>query len=346
MLKLQKLLILFLWFPVISGFGQTVVWDEAFKTSPDGWEYVGNWGVEDEQLLLYYYPITENYDFTATSCDVNVPANGGELTISMFVDVFMSYVTDEQCEISVLYDDGEDVLWNYELMNGAWGNYGGEEISFDVSQWAGKNIRLKLRSWGATTGSLWGWYIYNINMVSVFDHELEAGAVAGPRKIDPGETGTWNVAVSNLGLQPESGFFIEVFSYKESEVIATTQFTGNLAPGETVTIPFDWSTGVVQNTNLYAVISSQTDEFAPNNRSQDHFVRVDPEFDYQVLFWDNDNDIGTIFNPETGNMEQASQFIEDALYHAGINYDYVNNLPSVLSGYDVIITTMGTYCLS
>ena len=345
---MKKLILLLTFFIllILPGFGQTMIWDEEFKEMPPGWEFEGNWGVDNGELLLYYYPIVEDYDFIALSNEIDVPANGGELTISQFVDVYLSYVTDEKSEITILHGGEEDVLWSYELIDGAWGTYGGEDISFDMAAFAGETVQLKFRSWGATTGSLWGWYIYSVNLLTTFDHELAAVEISGPKNLYPNVNGTWQVGVKNIGLETENGFIVKLFSYKEVGEVAMVEFDEAIDPGETVSINFNWYSEALQNTCLYAEIISETDEYPHNDRTMDIFLRIEPEFDYSVLFWDNDNDIGTIYNPQTGVKEQSSQMLVMALYNAGIQFETVQSLPNDLSGYDLIITTMGTYCLS
>jgi hypothetical protein len=345
---MKKLLVLLTFFVLLisPGYGQTVTLDEKFNESPPGWEFEGNWGVEGGALLLYYYPITENFDFTAMSQPFDVSMNGGELTISQFVDVYMNYVTNETTEIVIVHPDGEDVIWSHQLLDGAWGNYGGEDIVFDLDAFAGKTVELKFRSQGATTGALWGWYIYNVQVTSIFDHELAVVEITGPKNLYPNVDGIWTVEVENLGLETENGFMMKVFSYKEFGEVVTVEFDQIIDPGQTANVDFTWSSDVLHNTCLYAEIVSETDEYLANNRTSDIFLRIEPEYDYNVLLWDNDNGIGTIYNPANGQKEQASQTLVMALYNAGILFETVQNLPNNLSGYDLIVTTMGTYCLS
>ena len=345
---MKKLFVLLTFFTllILPGFGQTVIWDEEFLETPPGWEFEGNWGTDGGELLLYYYPIVENYDFTAVSNDIDIPLNGGELIINQFVDVYLSYVIDEMVEIVIINGGDEDVVWSHELVYGPWGSYGGEEISIDMAAYAGESIQVKFRSWGASTGALWGWYIYSLNLITTFDHELAAVDIAGPANLYPNISGTWQVGVKNLGLETENSFMVKVFSYKQVEELGIVEFDQSINPGETVTVNFDWSSDVLHNTCLYAEIISETDEYSDNNRTMDHFLRIEPEYDYSVLLWDNDNGIGTIYNPQTGLKEQSSQLLVMALFKAGIQFETVQSLPNDLSGYDLIITTMGSYCLS
>ncbi len=347
-LTMKKLFVLltFMILLVLPGFGQTVILEEEFLETPPDWEFEGNWGVEGGALLLYYYPITENYDFIATTNEVYIPANGGELILSQFVDVYMSYASNEIAEIVVVHDGGEDIIWSHELINGAWGNYGGEDLSFDMEAYAGENVRIKFRSYGATTGALWGWYIYSVKLSTIFDHELAAMDISGPANLYPNVDGTWQVDVKNIGLETENGFMVKLFSYKEFGEVAMVEFDQAIEPGETVNVSLNWSSDVLHNTCLFAKIISETDEYLLNNRTMDHFMRIEPEYDYNVLLWNNDNGIETIYSPETGIKEQAHKSLVRALDRAGIPYDLVQSLPGDLSGYDLIISTMGSYCLS
>jgi hypothetical protein len=215
-----------------------------------------------------------------------------------------------------------------------------------MAAYAGETVQLKFRSQGATTGALWGWYIYSVQMYTTFDHELAALEISGPANLYPNVNGTWQVGVKNIGLETENGFTVKVFSYKEFGEVATVEYDQTIAPGQTVTVDFLWSSDVLHNTCLYAKVISETDEYLVNNRTYDHFVRIEPEYDYNVLLWDNDNGIETIYNPATGFKEQASQTLVTALSKAGIQFEIVQSLPNDLSVYDLIVTTMGTYCLS
>jgi len=340
------ILILMLLLVKLTGFGQTVIWDEEFLELPPGWEIQDNWGTVDESLLLYYYPIIENYDLSAVSPEIDIPVNAGEMTINHFVDVYMLYATDEKCEIYVMYDNQEDLLWSHNLSEGAWGTYGGEPILFPMDDYAGKTVRVKFRSWGATTGALWGWFVYSINLTTYFDYDLTAVDLDGSNNLDPYQTGTWQVEVKNLGSQPVSNFSASLFSLKEEGEIATASYDEILNPGEVGTMEFEWSSSDVMNTCLYAEVISVEDEYDRNDASKPCFLRIEPEMDYNVLVWDNDNGIETINNPETWQLEQSSEGITKALDNAGIDYEYSNALPFNLSGYDLVITTMGSYCLS
>lgn len=338
--------LIFLFALQLAAFAQTAILDEDFLEPVSGWTMEGNWEQEEGYMLLYYYPIVENYDFSAYTPEFEVPVNGGDIIINMFVDVYMMNATDEKCEISVVSGDQESVIWEHSLADGPWGEIAGTDLIFDLNDHMGETVQLRFRSWGATTKALWGWFVFNVNFMTYFDHELCAMELSGPGNLDPNEQGSWQLNVLNLGLNPEENFTVNLFSHKESQVLGTGTWEGTLEPGETAGVDIEWSTDLVQNTVLYAEIASETDQYSYNNRSSGKFLRIEPELNYTVLLWDNDNGIETIINPESNTLEQPHQGLMKMLDAAGIEYDYVTSLPDNLEEYNIVINTMGCYCLS
>ena len=332
--------------PVNSILAQTTIWEENFNAPKSGWEIEGNWAFESGILIFNYFPININYDFSAISPEIILPENAPEITVNQFIETYPSSVTSEACEISVIFDGSEEVIWFIELSQGNWGSEGGEEISFSLVQFAGKTIRIKIRTWGPTTDAWWDWSVYSMKITSVFNRDLSASGLTGPSNVSPDATNTWQVQVKNLGLQPQTGFIVELVSFKTGEELGSQLFNDVLEPGDSAFVSFDWTFGSPQNTCLYGKLTSEEDEFNQNNITRSHFLRIEPDFEYQVLLWDNDNGIETIYNPETGALEQPDKAFSDALTCAGINFDYVNSLPENLDGYEIIIATLGCYCLS
>lgn len=345
MTKKLTLLLLLALLLRLPGWAQTVVWDEPFDRVPDGWEFSGNWDVTDGALSMFYYPIVTNYDFQALSPEVEIPVNGADLTLMVFVDVYTTYVTNEVCEISVVGDGIDDILWSHELSSGLFGGYLGAPVSLNLDNYSGETVRLKLRSYGATSQALWGWFIYSLNMTSLFDHDLRVVEIAGPGNLDPNQTGTWTVVVENMGSQPQSGFEIKLYSVKEADEIANVWYDQTVLPGQSGMTQLQWFTDEVHNTTLNARIVASDDQFEGNNQSKPTFLRIEPDFSYTVLVWDNDNGIPNIVNNETGQEEDASTGIKNTLDLAGISYNLVQTLPSDLSFWDIVIVTMGCYCL-
>jgi len=271
---------------------------------------------------------------------------GGDLIINHFIDVYAVNVTNEKCEISVIYDGQEDVVWEHDLSDGSWGDIFGTDMLIPLDEFLGETVQLKFRSYGAKSNALWGWFIFNLNLTTFFNHDLAALEMVGPGNIDPGQEGNWMLNVKNLGLQSATDFDIKLYSYKETGHIAEGSFSGEITTGETGQVPVSWTTDEVHNTVLYAVIEDDNDQFQRNNKSESHFLRIEPEQYYNVLLWDNDNGITTVVNPETGVLQHPNTGIEKALQNAGIEYTYTTNLPQSIGQYDIIISTLGCYCLS
>ena len=97
---------------------QTTIWDEDFNNPKPGWFTEGNWNMGAGILVFDYYPIVINYDFSAISPEIVIPENPTHLLLSQFIETFQSSVTSEACEISVISDEPEEVIWNYQLASG------------------------------------------------------------------------------------------------------------------------------------------------------------------------------------------------------------------------------------
>lgn len=345
MKKLVYLFLLSLVFQV-PVFSQTAIIDEDFSDPVTDWQMEGNWGQEDGYLMLYYYPIVEDFDFSAVTPEFTVPASGGEIEFSMFLDVYQNNVTDEKCEISVVHSNGEDVVWTHDLSDGPWGDYSGSTLTVSVDDYVGEDVKLRMRSYGASTSALWGWFVFNVNFTTWFDHELCAMDIFGPSNLDAGENGMWEIDVRNQGLNTESDFAVNLYSYKKDQILATGVFEGSLASGETGVVEVEWEADEPHNTVLYASVESVTDQYPNNNTSSGRFLRIEPDLVYNVLFWDNDNGIASVENPESGMMQEPHVGIQKAFQAAGISIDFVNSLPDNLEDYHIVMTTMGNYCLS
>jgi hypothetical protein len=232
------------------------------------------------------------------------------------------------------------------LIDGNWGDYTGTEISFPINDYAGLDIQLRFRSFGPSNNVWIGWYILNVNLTANFDNDLGVISIEGQNIIEPNETGEWNVEVKNFGLESQSNFSLELYSYKSNDYLYSTIITDELVAGETDIISLSWTPTQVHNTVLYAKVVLAGDEFESNNISPNHFLRVDPDFDYSVLVWDNDNGIPTIVDPEGGNLLEGHEGLTKTLNRSGITYDFVEELPDDILNYDIILSSMGCYCLS
>jgi hypothetical protein len=346
MMKKLTFLILLALLLRLPGLAQTVIWDETFADPPTDWTIDGNWAFDSGNLMFYYYPVVENYDFSAVSPEIQIPDYPCELSLSQFIDPYLNGVTNETCEIWVISGNEEVLIFNYEIINGTWGELGGTPLNQSLDQFSGQTVQFRFRTWGASTNSLWDWTIYNVSISTTFNNELCALDVTGPSNILPGMNGTWQVSFKNDGQLPQSDFIVRLYSLKRGDQVGAITYQGTINPSESGIVDFQWTPQDVENTCLYGLIEAPNDEFPGNNRTKSFFVRIEPPINYNVLVWDHDNGIETIYNAETGVKEQANTSIQKALSEAGIPYDLVQDLPSDLSWYDLIICTMGSYCLS
>jgi len=122
--------------------------------------------------------------------------------------------------------------------------------------------------------------------------------------------------------------------------------TEPIAPGENNIYGFSWTPNAAYNTLVYGQVVAPQDQFPENNLSEGSFLRIEPDIDYSILVWDNDNGSQSIFSPEQGDLITPVTGLTRALNDAGLEYDLVASLPETLDGYDIVIGTLGNYCLS
>ena len=67
-------------FMLVAAFawGQSIFYEEPFDTN-QGWTLDYNWVVSSGMLKLMSSPVITNYDLSATSPNIVVPANAGEI---------------------------------------------------------------------------------------------------------------------------------------------------------------------------------------------------------------------------------------------------------------------------
>ena len=344
---MKKILILLLfltvyWFPASS---QTTFWEDDFEIN-SGWSLDKNWKVNNDVLNLSLDSLMYDFDISAISPVISMPDDPQNLFLSQFLETFDPSVTTEKAEISIIYNENEDVLWSYDLIEGDWGDYYGTEISFPVNDYAGLDIQIRFRSFGPSNNAWLNWNIFDLYITAYFNNDLTIVGIDGQSSVDLNETLMLDVEVKNVGLEPQSNYSLELYSLKSNDCLYSTIISSELAAGETEMIPLSWTPTQVQNTVLFAKVILAGDEFENNNISPNHFLRIEPVFDYNILVWDNDNGIPMIIDPETGSLIQGHEGITKSLNRAGISYEFVQSLPDDISIYDIVLSTMGCYCLS
>lgn len=323
---------------------QTPIWQENFQ-SQGGWTLEDNWSIAG-QLLFDWSPIVTNYDLAATSPVISVNENSEVLIINQFLEPWPSSVTTERADISILVDEEEIVLWSYELADGVWGSPTGEDLVFPFDAYAGKDIQFKFRSYGPTTDAWMNWKVFQMEISGTFENDLCAHGITGPNSLEINETGSWFVEVKNFGQQAQSDYIIELYNLKSGDMLGSATANDPLAPGESAVHLVEWIPVEAENTALYANVAAVSDDFQDNNTYGSHFLRIHPDMEYDIYVWDMDNGIPTIIDPEKADVVQPSEAIERALDYAGFSYLTGWDLPSNINDYEVILATLGCYCLS
>jgi hypothetical protein len=342
MRKLIYMLLLVLVFK-LPAFAQTNTWFETFG-SDEGWTLDSNWSIAGGKLEFYWTPQIPGFDLSAVSQVITLPENVYDLTVTQHLNVFTG-TGNEFAEIRLIVGESPVVLWNYNLIEGNWGNSSGEDISFDVAEYAGQDVQLAFRTYGNDTYNWNWWQVFEVKMSALFENDLAVTFINGPSKIELLESGNWNVEVKNLGSQAQEEFSILLFDLKSGDLIGSIENPGSIESQQTLTYNFEWYSAAAYNTAFCGTVITSGDQFSPNNVSKSHYVRIEPDMEYDILVWDNDNGILTVVDPEKGDQIEPSKGLMNALDDAGMEFSYVSNLPEDLSDYEMIFSTMGCYCV-
>lgn len=324
---------------------QTVYWTETFDNTT-GWSLQPNWTIGEGRLEFSWYPSTPNFDFSALSPAIQLHATVQELIVKQHLSIFGSSNPPEVAEIYLITATSQHLLWSHNLNLGSWGVEFGSDIAFDVSTFAGQTVQFKFRTFGQYTWNWNWWQIFDLKLTTMFENDLAAMDITGPNLLKVNSNGIWNVLVKNLGNQTQQSFAVSFYSLRFGNLIGTVNVNETLIPQQTTSIDFNWTPTYVHNTMLYAVVNLPGDNFSGNNTSQNHFVRVKPEYNISILVWDNDNGISSVVCPDQGDLIRPTTSLLRILDKAGITYDVVNALPQSLAGYDIVFVSLGCYCLS
>ncbi len=329
----------------IPGHSQTVYWTEDFSFGGQ-WTLDNNWFISDGKLHFYWYPQLPNFDLSAISPVVQLVDNAESFIVKQHLNAYGASSPPETAEIILIANGEEHLLWSYTLNQGSWGSPAGTNVEFDIAAFAGQAVQFKFRTHGPNTYQWNAWDIHEIKLVATFENDLAAQSISGPKTVGVDESATWAVEVKNLGSLPQDGFTVALHSARFHEVVDIIDYTETIAPQQSVVINFDWTPNQVHNTVLYASLINQNDDYVGNNSSRKHFVRVKPEFDVNVLVWNKDNGINTVVCPDQGDKVRPTVVMTRVLNNAGINYQLINSLPADLSPYNIVMASLGCYCLS
>ena len=343
MKKLIYLLLLVFVFK-LPAINQTTTWTDSFNSGQE-WLLEENWIIADGKLEFYWSPEIPDFDLSAVSPVITLPENVYDLTVTQYLDVFEG-TGSEYAEIRLIVAGNPVVLWNYNLIEGNWGLSGGEDISFTVGDYAGQDVQIEFRTYGQYT-YYWNWWdIMEVKVSTFFSNDLTVTSISGPNILELQQTGTWTVNVMNQGSEVQDQFSVKLFDYKSGNQVGSIENPGSIGTQQNMTLNFDWSSDIAYNTAFYGVVVSDGDQYVANNASKSRFLRIEPDLEYHIYVWDNDNGIPTIIDPEKGDEIEPSKGMTKALEEAGLEFDSGNSLPGNINFYDVIFSTMGCYCFS
>lgn len=324
--------------------GQSPFWTEKFST-PEGWTLEDNWTIDGGMLYFDWNPTIYNFDQHAVSPFIELDTHVEQLIITQSLQVY-NPTEDESAQVIVTVGEEEFILWDYSLSNGNWGNSSGSELILELNEFVGETIQITFRTFGETTFNWSWWQVHEVRIMGIYQHDLTITNIQGPKRVDLLQPGDWVVEVTNQGSQDIGAFTLNLLDSKSNTIVDQINESNSLLAGESQVYGLSWSPNTAYNTLVYGQVVAEEDELPNNNLSEGLFLRIEPDIDYSILVWDNDNGIQSIICPEEGDVITPITGLQRALDDAGLEYDLVNYLPDELDGYDVIISTLGCYCLS
>lgn len=320
---------------IASGLSAQVAWEESFDSNPGNWTLESNWSISGGMLRLDWSPQQDNFDLSATSPQILLPANALELIVTHQLDDYSG--VDETAEISIVHPGGEDVLWSYAFSNG---DFPSQDDVMNVQAYSGQNVQIRFRGFGSSTWNINNWWIDHVQITGLNNNDLSATQLLGPASAEVGQEGTWTVRVRNTGMTVQSNFSVHL--YKEGDVeLGSVTGQGPLESGAIMDFDFTWMPTYPEQTHIWgAVTPNAADDIPANDETDDLYITVWPAGTLNILVWDNDNN-SDLTNPQYQGCEA---YLEDALDQLGLTYTSVGDLPFSLSEYDVVLVTCGVWC--
>lgn len=343
---MNRLLIslLLLLFMSIGVYGQSTFWSDRFS-SPEGWSLQENWRISGGVLYFDWNPTIYNFDQTAVSPFITLDEFTDNLIITQNLQVY-NPTENEVAQLIVMVGEEEFIIWEYSLDNGNWGNTSGSELIIPLQDFASETIQFHVRTYGETTFNWSWWQIFDMTITANYEYDLNISNFEGINVVETQQTADWIVEVSNHGSNSMDNYTVNLIDSKSGEIVDHIDETGTLAPGESKIFGLSWTPYAAYNTLIYAQVETAQDQFPGNNLSGGSFLRIEPNIDYNILVWNNDNGIQSIICPEYGDLITPNIGLVRALVDAGLEFDLYTYLPDNLEDWDIIISTMGNYCLS
>lgn len=333
-----------LWFTGLNA--QSPFWTENFST-PEGWTVENNWNITGGMLYFDWNPTIYDFDESAVSPFIQLDGHVEDVVIVQSLEVY-NPTPDEMAEIIIITSEDEFIIWDYELSEGNWGGSSGTEIILPLSEFAGESIQIKFRTYGGTTFNWSWWQIHSISIMATYDYDLTVSNIQGPNNVDVGGAGDWIIEIMNQGTEDIDNYTVSLIDSKSGDIVDELESTAPLEAGQTFIYGLDYSPSLAYNTLIYCKVTADEDQLTLNDLSNGSFLRIEPDIDYKILVWNNDNGIQSIVCPEEGDLITPIEGLTRALDDAGLEYDLYNYLPDAedLQDYDLVLSTLGCYCLS
>jgi len=259
-----------------SVWGQSMFYQETFDTNV-GWTLDSNWSILSGYLRLYYSPTITNYDLSAVSPVITLPANAGDLVVTMFFDDYsVQGDPPETIEIGVLVGGTPTVLWTYD-QNADWGVSGGQDLTLSLAPFSGQDVQLRFRSYGASTYNINYWYIYEIKAYATLSHDLAATAITGPTNASVNALSNYTVTVRNGGQTAVTPADYTVQLMKQGDVQIASVPGVALSTGQQADFTLPWTPSVAEQTYVYGKVTYGADIYPGNDQTANFNVNVFPQ---------------------------------------------------------------------
>ena len=254
-------------FMIVAAFawGQSIFYEETFDAN-HGWTLDSNWYINQGMLEINWSPSTNNFDVSATSPDIVVPALGGDIVVHHK----MGLSAADTDEIIVVAGGSSTIIWSYDPTE-HWSAMSAQYLTLSLSPFAGQTIQLKFHAAGANTNYMNYWYIYDIVASGNFSQDLAALQPIGASFPAMGKSHNYVVPVSNTGLTAMHSYTVKLMQTGDVEIGSVAGTSIN--PGEVIEYNIPWIPSTTDTNKIWGKVVVD-DENLYNNESAHRPVGV------------------------------------------------------------------------
>lgn len=249
---------------IAFAWGQGVFYTDTFDSN-QGWTLEANWSISSGSLTFGWSPLATNYDLSATSPDIVVPAAAGDLVVRQYIDQFNTMGNPpETFEIIAVADGIHNLLWSYST-NANWGVTGGQDLTLSLTPFSGQTIQLKFRSTGGSTFNFNNWHIYNVVAYGDLSRDLAATSISGSLTPSMGSEYPYVITVANQGSSTVTDYTVRLLQNGDEELgfLAGTP----IAPGVTREFTIPWTPAAAGEIQIWGKVVAGGDEGPYNNET-------------------------------------------------------------------------------